>query len=132
MAQAYLNSLGIDGLIVLSSGTVANENRTANIGPLRDTLLLLERHGIRQYAKTEPEQLDQSRVDKADVTILMNEVVRNECEKIATLPDNTIAWDVDDTGEGSRTLQAGDPDTKYDEDIYAEIKANVDRLVQSI
>lgn len=132
MAQAYLNSLCINGLTVLSSGTVADANRRTNIKPLRDTLQMLDDFGIREYAKTQPEQLDQSRVDIADITILMNEAVKNECEKIVTLPKNTIIWNVDDTGEGSRALQEGDPDTKYDKEIYEEIKENVDRLVQAI
>ena len=132
MAQAYLNSLRIEDLTVLSSGTVADEGRQANIGPLRDTLQMLDDFGIRQHAKTQPEQLDQSRVDQADITILMNEIVRSECEKIVTLPENTIIWDIDDTSEGKRILQYGDPDNKYDKEIYQEIKSNVDSLIQRL
>lgn len=127
-----MNSLDIDGVTALSSGTVADEGRQANIGPLRDTLHMLENIGIRQYAKTQPEQLDQSRVDQADITILMNEIVRSECEKIVTLPENTIIWDIDDTNEGKRILQDGDPDNKYDKEIYQEIKSNVDSLMQRL
>jgi len=44
------------------------------------TLDLLEEHGIREFAKVgDGDQLTQSRLEKADVTVCMNQRVYDEC-----------------------------------------------------
>ncbi len=80
LAEAYLNSLGIKDTSVLSSGTVAAQDKDRNLDRYRMTLELLEQHGIREFAKAGyGEQLTQSLLDRADVTVCLNQRVYDEC-----------------------------------------------------
>ncbi len=130
MAEAYLKSLNLPNVTVRSSGTVADENWEVNRQPFRDTISLLDTHGIASYAKKSSEQLTQDRLDENDITICVNSIAYNEGLGIVSFPKNTIIWDIDDTGEGNRLLGVGDESTKYDELIFEEIQAHVDRLVR--
>ena len=129
MAEAYLKSLNLPGVTVFSSGVVADKDREPNRVHLQDTRKMLEAHGIGDYAKTESEQLTQERLNKNDVTICVNQIAYNEGSQFLTFPLNTIIWDINDTGEGNRQLKTGDPETQFDEEIFSQIKANVDLLV---
>ena len=51
IAEAYLNSLEIKDSSVLSSGTTAASDKARNLAYYRLTLDLLEKHGIREFAK---------------------------------------------------------------------------------
>jgi protein-tyrosine-phosphatase len=51
IAEAYLNSLGINDASARSSGTVAAAEKAKNLMHYRTTLDLLEQHGIREFAK---------------------------------------------------------------------------------
>lgn len=53
IAEAYLNSLELKCLSVLSSGTAATLYRARNLADHRITLELLEEHGIRDFAKAD-------------------------------------------------------------------------------
>jgi protein-tyrosine-phosphatase len=76
IAEAYLNSLTIEDLRVLSSGTAAASDKAGNLVSHRITFELLEKHGIRRFAKAGyGDQLTQSRLEKADVTVCMNQRV---------------------------------------------------------
>lgn len=129
MAEAYLKSLNLPEITVLSSGTVADEKRVVNQKPFRDTIALLNTHGIASYAKESSEQLTQDRLHEDDITICVNRIAYDEGSLIVSFPKNTIIWSIDDTGEGNRLLAAGDESTKFDELIFQQIKADVDELV---
>lgn len=129
MAEAYLKSLQLKDIKVISSGVIANANHTLNERVLPHTIALLKKHGIDNYSKTHSDQLTQARVESGDITIFMNQIVVDECEKLVTLPGDIVIWDIDDTGEGQRIVQPGGDDYQYDEEIYEEIVHNIDQFV---
>jgi len=68
------------------------------------TLAILDRHGIKSFAKSKPEQLTQARIDaNHDIVVLMNARVVDEAAKIVTLPKDVLEWEIIDIGEGHRT-----------------------------
>lgn len=131
MAEAYLSSLQLKGVSVYSSGTVADKFRVENEPILQHMAVLLEdSHGIGRYVKKRAEQLTPERVSGADITICMNQIVKDECDHIATMPPDTIVWGITDSSEGDRVIQPGEDPYKYTEEIYQEIVAKVDELVK--
>ena len=85
IAEAYLNSLKIKDWIVLSSGTAAASEKARNLASYGKTLELLEKHGIREFAKADyGDQLTQSRLEGADITACMNQRVYGECLRYMT------------------------------------------------
>ena len=87
IAEAYLNSLEVRGWSVLSSGTTAALDKARNQVYFRRTLALLEKHGIREFAKAGyGDQLTQSRLEQADIAICMNQRVYDECLRIVAFP----------------------------------------------
>jgi protein-tyrosine-phosphatase len=132
IAEAYLNSLKVEGWSVLSSGTTAASHRARNLVFFRKTLALLEEHGRREFAKADyGDQLTQSRLDKADIAICMNQRVYDECLQIVTFPATPLIWSVADVGEPGRVAHAEPEEQIYREEAYQEIVKNVDRLVSS-
>jgi protein-tyrosine-phosphatase len=128
VAETYLKSLKLDGINVISSGTNVNWDDAKEREYFSNTLRLLKRHGIIDYAKNKPDQLDQARIDQfSDVTVLMNERVVNEANKIIQLPEDVHNWMIVDIGEGHRTNE--DEREQYEEDIYQEIIQKVDELL---
>ncbi len=79
MAEAYLKSLHLEGVTVLSSGTVADTFRSENEPRIPNIIARLNKHGTGIFAKTRSDQLTQERVDGADITVCMNQIVTNEC-----------------------------------------------------
>ena len=133
IAEAYLNSLDVKGWSVLSSGTAAALDKARNLVYYRTTLALLEKHGIRKYAKADHgDQLTQSRLEKADIAICMNQRVYDECLQIVTFPACPRIWSVADVGEPGRIVHAKSEEPLYREEAYREIAKNVDRLVSEI
>jgi protein-tyrosine-phosphatase len=133
IAEAYLNSLGIKGSRVLSSGTTAESDKTRNLVYYRMTLDLLEKHGIREFAKAGyGDQLTQSRLEKADITVCMNKRVYDECLRSVTFPVSPRIWSVADIGEPGRISNAESERGLYREGAYQEIVKNVDRLISDI
>ena len=133
IAEAYLNSLKVKGLSVLSSGTTAALDKTRNLASYRMTLELLEKHGIREFAKVGyGEQLTQSRLEKAATAVCMNQRVYDECLQIVTFPGSPRIWPVADIGEPGRIAYAESERRLYREEAYQEIAENVDRLVSDI
>lgn len=129
IAETYLRSLNIRDINVLSSGTNVNWSDLQEREYFANTLSVLERHGIQSFAKLNPEQLTQERIDNNhDTVILMNQRVIDEAVKIVKLPSNTFNWDIIDIGEGHRTVS--DSRESYEEEIYQEIKQKVDELIK--
>jgi protein-tyrosine-phosphatase len=130
IAEAYLNSLEVKGWSVFSSGTTAALDKAPNLVYYRKTLALLEKHGIREFAKADyGHQLTQSRLEKADIAICMNQRVYDECLQIVAFPAGPRIWSVADVGEPGRIAYAESEEQLYREEAYQEIVSNVDRLV---
>jgi protein-tyrosine-phosphatase len=133
IAEAYLNSLKIKGWSVLSSGTVAALHKARNLVYYGTTLELLEKHGIREFAKVGyGDQLTQARLDKADITICMNQRVYDDCLQIVTFPAIPGIWSVADIGEPGRIATTESDQQLYREEAYQEIVKHVNRLVSDI
>ncbi len=130
IAETYLNSLQLDGVNTISSGTNVNRDDPQEKEYFANTLAVLKRHGIEEFVKAAPEQLTQDRIDSHhDIIVLMNERVINEAKNIVALPDNTQNWNIIDIGEGHRADQTHR--LTYEEEIYQEIVHKVDELVQT-
>ena len=130
IAEAYLNSLEIGDINVMSSGTAAAVDRARNEPHYQTTLEILEQHGIREFAKAGyGDQLTQSRVDSADITVCMNKRVYGECLQIVIFPTPPHIWSVADIGEPGRTSTVEAEKQVYREEAYQEIVGNVDRLI---
>ena len=87
IAEAYLNSVKVEGWRVLSSGTKAALNKADNLVYYRMTLELLGRHGIREFAKADyGDQLTQALLEEADITVCLNQRVYDEGLQIVTFP----------------------------------------------
>ena len=128
IAETYLKSLNKHNVQVISSGTHVDWTNPQEKEYFANTLQVLKRHGIVQFAKSAPEQLTQDRIDTYhDVIILMNQRVIDEASQLVNLPSNTENWQIVDIGEGHRT-QLEDREN-YEEDIYQEIIHKVDRLL---
>jgi protein-tyrosine-phosphatase len=133
IAEAYLNSLKIKGSTVLSSGTTAASDKASNLAYYRMTLDLLEKHGIREFAKDGyGDQLTQSRLEQADITVCMNQRVYDECLRCVTFPASPRVWSVADIGEPGRISNDVSERNLYREGAYQEIVSNVELLVSDI
>ena len=133
IAEAYLNSLKIKDSGVLSSGTTAALDKARNLTYYRMTLELLEQHGIREFAKAgHGDQLTQSRLEKADITVCMNQRVYGECLRCVAFSASPRIWSVADIGEPGRISKVESERELYREEAYQEIVKNVDRLISEI
>jgi protein-tyrosine-phosphatase len=133
IAEAYLNSLDIKDWRVLSSGTTAASDKARNLAYYRMTLDLLEKHGMREFAKAGyGDQLTQPRLAEGDITVCMNQRVYDECLRCVTFPANPRIWSVADIGEPGRISNAESEKEIYREEAYQEIVKNVDRLIFDI
>ena len=133
MAEAYLNSLEIKDSSVLSSGTTAAMDKVRNLAHFKMTLELLDKHGIREFAKAGyGDQLTQSRLEKADITVCMNQRVFDECLRLVTFPARPHIWSVADIGEPGRISDDVSERELYREEAYEEIASNVELLVSDI
>ena len=133
IAEAYLNSLEIKDSRVLSSGTTAASDKARNLVYYRVTLDLLEKHGIREFAKGGyGDQLTQSRLERADITVCVNQRVFDECLQWVTFPAIPRIWSVADIGEPGRISDVESERRLYREEAYREIAENVDRLISAV
>jgi protein-tyrosine-phosphatase len=133
IAEAYLNSLEIKDSGVLSSGTTAALDKASNLAYYRMTLELLGGHGIREFAKVGyGDQLTQSRLEKADITVCMNQRVYDECLRCVNFPASPRIWSVADIGEPGRISDVESERELYREKAYQEIVKNVDQLISDI
>jgi protein-tyrosine-phosphatase len=133
ISEACLNSLEIKGLSALSSGSTAALAKTRNLVYYRMTLALLDKHGIREFAKADyGDQLTQPLLDEAGLAVCMNQRVYDECLQIVDFPAIPRIWSVADVGEPGRITHAEPDEQLYREEAYQEIVKNVDRLVSDI
>lgn len=133
IAEAYMNSLEFKDSNVLSSGTTAALDKARNLPYYRMTLELLEKHGIREFAKIGyGDQLTQARLESADIAVCMNRRVYDECLRCVTFPARPRIWSVADIGETGRRSDLESERELYREEAYQEIVKNVDQLISAI
>jgi protein-tyrosine-phosphatase len=133
IAEAYLNSLEVKGWSALSSGTKAALHKANNLVYYRMTLDLLGQYGIREFAKADyGDQLTQALVEKADITVCLNQRVYDEGLQIMTFPATTRIWSVADIGEPGRIARTESEQLRYREEAYQEIVENVDQLISDV
>jgi protein-tyrosine-phosphatase len=133
IAEAYLNSLELEDVSVLSSGTAAAWYKARNLANHGLTLQLLGAHGIRGFAKAGyGDQLTQSRLDRADITVCVNQRVYDECLRCVTFPVSPWVWSVADIGEPGRISDVESKRQLYREEAYRELVRNVERLVSDV
>jgi len=105
IAETYFKSLNLKNIDVISSGTNVNREDPLENEYFANTLRVLDRHGIKRFAKNAPEQLTQQRIDAShDIIVLMNQRVANEASRIVRLPKNTRNWNIVDIGEDGTSL----------------------------
>lgn len=127
IAETYLKSLNLKDVSVISSGTNVNWEDPQEQEYFANTLAVLDRHGLKSFAKSRPEQLTQERIDSYhDIVALMNQRVVDEAERIVKLPSTVHDWEIIDIGEGHRIDK--DSRESYEEEIYQEITQKVDEL----
>ena len=133
IAEAYLNSLGVKNLKAISSGTAAAVDRARNQAAYTETLRLLTKNGIREFAKTRyGDQLTSSRLVETDVIICMNQRVYDECQPIVSLPASARIWTVADLGEPGRVAHTERGKRLYREEVYQEIVEGIRKLISEL
>jgi len=131
VAETYLKSLNIKDIDVISSGTNVDWDNPQEREYFANTASLLEKHDIKFFAKSKPDQLTQERLNSNnDTVVFMNQRVISEAKAIITLPQSTLNWEIVDIGEGHRT------DTNrrelYEEEIYQEIIRKVNDMFEIV
>lgn len=129
VAETYLKSLKLENVNVISSGTNVNWDDPQEREYFGNTLIVLGRHDIKPFAKHQPEQLTQERIENHDIVVFMNQRVVDEAEKIIKLPIDVLNWGIVDIGEGHRTNRSNRE--LYEEEIYKEITEKVNLLARS-
>jgi protein-tyrosine-phosphatase len=132
MAEAYLKSLNLPDTEVLSSGTAAGWYIQQGLPVSTHALEALHKHGVVQYAKRHRDQLTSEMVEADDIVICVSPAVFAEAQKLVTLPKQTYVWNVADIGEGRRVPGPGHSVTQVYEEMYLEIKADVDALLPTL
>lgn len=133
IAETYLKSLNIPGVTTLSSGAIADETRAANddAGYMTDTKAVLTKHGLASYTKERADQLTQDRLSDNQLVVFANQIAYDEAAAIVQLPAAQIIWEITDIGEGDRIATTGAQRLIYTQEIYNEIIALVDELLQA-
>jgi protein-tyrosine-phosphatase len=127
-AETYLRSLDLPNVTASSCGTNVDSSLPQERIYFNNTLELLGRHGIRQFAKDQSHELTQQEVDKSDVVVLVNQRAADEASAQVTLPDSTVVWHIVDIGEGDRIATETNR-VELEELIYGELTEAVDELV---
>lgn len=131
LAEAYLKSLKIPNIEVMSSGS--NTSRSSvTVTPY--AALILDEYNIAEFASKTKTQLTQSRLNEADITICANRKVYDECQgQGLKLPQRTYVWDIDDVTEFSSQFQKElrqHQVPEIAETIFRNIREDVDDLVR--
>ena len=133
IAEAYLNSLQLKSLKAVSSGTAAAVDKTGNRAAYTETIELLAKNGIREFAKSGyGDQLTPVRLTGADVVVCMNQRVYDECQQLVSLPTSTRIWSVADMGESGRVAHTEPVRALHREEAYQEIVEGINKLIAEL
>jgi len=136
MAEAYLNSLELKNVRVISSGTVAEAYRQSNESHqvYQTTLDVLKSYGVDKYAKDHfGDQIEKGAHIPGDIVVCMNQIVYDELLNLTkNLPSSVRIWEIKDYGETSN--QTGDHESivRHQENTFPLIKERIDNLVQEL
>ena len=130
-AETYLRSLELPNVTTESCGTNVNMTDPQEREYFNNTLALLERHDIRQFAKNESHKLSQASVDASDVVVIANQRAFDEAVQQVDLPHDTIILKVVDIGEGNR-IATEDNREELEELIYDELTYAVDEILHDL
>lgn len=133
MAEAYLRSLALPGVTVISSGTVAERDWADNKPKFQHTLALLDSHGIKHHAKAaHGDQLAAGKDAEGDVVVCFSKRAFNELKRLVTNVDSLRVWNIADIGEPGRIPKDEADEQTLREDVYREITQHVDALVAEL
>jgi len=130
-AETYLRSLNLPNVTTASCGTNVDASLPQEREYFNNTLELLSRHDIRQFAKDHSDALTQDHIDKSDVVVIANQRAFDEAIQQVDLPDDTIIWRIVDIGEGER-IATDTNRVELEELIYSELTHAVDDLVSDL
>ena len=133
IAEAYINALRIPETTVMWSGTVADIHRDRNAPNVPRIRELLRRHGVAEFAKPVlGDQLPQQRFDTGDLTVCVNQIVRDE---VCSLSRHPTPWWCGTSRTSARLgripRDEGDFD-RYLELVFDEITRHADVLVAEL
>lgn len=132
IAEAYTKSLGIPGLEIVSSGTVASDYREYNIPTFAKVQTLLAAHGLGNFTKDHyADDLTQALIDHSDIVVCLNKRVFDEASAHWQLPQQTYVWDITDMDEPGRMPENSTEYDSYMEDAFREIAEQVDSFVRN-
>lgn len=130
IAEAYTKALGIPGLEVISSGTVASDYREYNIPTFAKVQTLLAAHGLSDFTKDHyADDLTQELIDRSDIVVCLNKRVFDEASAHWRLPQVTYTWGVADIDEPGRVPENSTDYDNYMEDAFWEITEQVDNFL---
>lgn len=133
IAEAYLKSLNIKGITVISSGTVAKEYSNVNGLLLPYTKEVLVAHNLLKYDKSKWDQLTPSRVSNKDITIFIGQQSYKEAKAKKMIHNNYTVWDIPDINENYMGTLTPSPTDKNFKDFldltYNRIKLAVDNML---
>ncbi len=133
IAEAYLNSLMLENIKAMSSGTAAATERAGNRAAYAETLDLLAKNGIREFAKAGyGDQLTPKRLARAGIIVCMNKRVYDECQQLVGLPSSARIWSVADIGEPGRVAHTQPGKALYRAEAYLEIAGSVNQLISEL
>lgn len=130
-AETYLRSLDLPNVTTASSGTNVNSLLPQERIYFNNTLELLGRHNIRQFAKAQSDALTQQRIDNSDVLVVVNQRAYEEAKSQFDLLKNTIVWNIVDIGEGDRIATETNR-IDLEELIYSELTQAVNELMTEL
>ena len=135
LAEAYLRSKQIPGLVVTSSGTEANEHMHT-VGPISwEALRLIKNAKLVPFMKLLPEKTTEQALARAEAVIFLD---RENYEAVRTrfphLKLNYHIWDIPDIELPNYRPSISDDTTcmEISERTFAQIKQKVDEFVEKV
>lgn len=133
MAEAYLNSKKLPGIIVSSSGIYANDNWEGSLSRYAERILT--EHNLLPFAAKHWTQTTVDILDDNDLVVFMRRHHYDYCvEVLRWQPKNYLIWNIDDIptnplGDAEETVKAK---AAADEGVFGNIVKEVDKLVLNI
>ena len=131
MAEAYFNSLNLAGKRAISSGSVADLHSQCNKQNFTITQAVLAEHGLESYTKPHWDQLTQGRIDACELTVCLSQSAKDECDRLFTMPKNTLVWAIPDFDEVVPIPKSETELHDYAEETYRSVVHEVQRLVST-
>ena len=131
LAEAYLRSKSLPGIVATSSGFHATQDRMGPITPYATRLARL--HSFEEHLKPHWDQLSQERIDAADLQVIMYPPILEQIQASYRLSTPYEVWDipdVDDVRPGQRLTTEEIADTT--DIIFVRLRERVDALAEQV